>query len=249
MAVVGFGSLAAGAGHLGRCCRWARPFSWVNLVGAVLIVLFGFLFVTVSSRLTGEIGSSSNPISGHDRGHAAVDLPDLPGLLGWTEPPDRLMALSVAAVVCVASSNGGTTSQDLKTGYLVGATPKYQQLAILVGSVTSALVIGWILLLLNQASTVYTKRPENLPTPKHPPARGDAYRPGDRAHGDKPGTAVPRVAGGRGRSRGARHPRGKYLVDDTGRIRYLVDPGINGQVIAPRRRHRGAASSSPRRPS
>ena len=62
----------------------------------------------------------------------------------------------MAAIVCIAASNGGTTSQDLKTGYLVGATPKYQQLAILVGSISSALVIGWILIALNRAGTVYT---------------------------------------------------------------------------------------------
>ncbi|HEV8061468.1 MAG TPA: oligopeptide transporter, OPT family, partial [Gemmataceae bacterium] len=94
--------------------------SWVpqlhmNLVGAVLIVLFGFLFVTVSSRLTGEIGSSSNPISGMTV--ATLLLTCLIFLaLGWDHPEDRLTALSVAAVVCIAASNGGTTSQDLKTG-------------------------------------------------------------------------------------------------------------------------------------
>ena len=63
-------------------------------------------------------------------------------VLGWTDPQHRLIALSVAAVVCIASSNGGTTSQDLKTGFLVGATPKCQQWAILVGAISSALVIG-----------------------------------------------------------------------------------------------------------
>ena len=102
----------------------------MHLLGAVLIVLFGFLFVTVSSRLTGEIGSSSNPDLRHDRGHAAADLPDLPGARAGLHSEYRLTALSVAAVVCIAASNGGTTSQDLKTGYLVGATPKWQQLAI-----------------------------------------------------------------------------------------------------------------------
>ena len=89
----------------------------------MLIVLFGFLFVTVSSRLTGEIGSSSNPISGMTV--ATLLLTCLIFLvLGWTDAEERLIAMSVAAVVCIASSNGGTTSQDLKTGFLVGATPK-----------------------------------------------------------------------------------------------------------------------------
>ncbi len=137
-----------------------QSFPWVpdlhmNPVGAALIVLFGFLFVTVSSRITGEIGSSSNPISGMTV--ATLLLTCLIFLLlGWTNPMDRLTALSVAAVVCIAASNGGTTSQDLKTGYLVGATPKYQQLAIMVGALSSALVIGWILIKLNQAYTIYS---------------------------------------------------------------------------------------------
>ena len=130
---------------------------WVNLAAAVLIVLFGFLFVTVSSRLTGEIGSSSNPISGMTI--ATLLLTCLIFLmLGWTAPPYRLMALSVAAVVCIASCNGGTTSQDLKTGFLVGATPKWQQWAILVGSVSSALVIGVMLMAMNESSTVYSPK-------------------------------------------------------------------------------------------
>ena len=143
----------------------AAVFNWVNLVAAVLIVLFGFLFVTVSSRLTGEIGSSSNPISGMTV--ATLLLTCLIFLvLGWTAPQYRLIALSVAAVVCIASSNGGTTSQDLKTGFLVGATPKWQQWSIVVGSVSSALVIGVILLALNQAGTVYSSK--DLPQPKQP---------------------------------------------------------------------------------
>ena len=70
----------------------------------------------------------------------------------------RLTALSIAAIVCIAASNGGTTSQDLKTGFLVGATPRYQQLGLLVGALSSALVIGFTLILLNDASTTYAKR-------------------------------------------------------------------------------------------
>src|SRR2546422_85383 len=135
----------------------------MNLLGALLILVFGFLFSTVSSQLTGEIGSSSNPISGMTV--ATLLLTCLIFLaLGMTNSEDRLTALSVAGVVCVAASNGGTTSQDLKTGYLVGATPYWQQIAITVGALSSALVIGWILVGLNQASTVYTAK--NLPTLK-----------------------------------------------------------------------------------
>ncbi|MEK6577970.1 MAG: oligopeptide transporter, OPT family, partial [Bdellovibrionota bacterium] len=139
---------------------WIAPTLKMNLIGAILIVLFGFLFVTVSSRLTGEIGSSSNPISGMTV--ATLLITSLVFLaLGWVSPEYRVAALSVAAVVCVAASNGGTTSQDLKTGYLVGATPKAQQIALLIGALTSALVIGYTLEVLNNASTVYSKL--NLP--------------------------------------------------------------------------------------
>ena len=125
-----------------------------NILGAVLIVAFGFLFVTVSSRLTGEIGSSSNPISGMTV--ATLLLTCLIFLIvGWTGPSYYVTALSIGGIVCIAASNGGTTSQDLKTGFLVGATPKYQQIAILVGALASALILGPILLRLNDTSTVY----------------------------------------------------------------------------------------------
>ncbi len=131
----------------------ARPLH-MNLLGALLIVLFGFIFVTVSSRLTGEIGSSSNPISGMTVATllltCAIFL-----LLGWTGPSYYVTALSVGAIVCIAASNGGTTSQDLKTGFLIGATPRLQQISILVGALASALLLGPILLKLNDAATVY----------------------------------------------------------------------------------------------
>ena len=199
-------------------------FSLVSLAGALLIVLFGFLFVTVSSRLTGEIGSSSNPISGMTV--ATLLLTCLIFLtLGWTRNEDRLIAISVAAVVCVAASNGGTTSQDLKTGFLVGGTPRYQQWAIIIGAISSALVIGWTLLALNQTSTIYSRH--NLPTPKEKP---DVAQLTDRARapGDDELYHVWRVnqqvAGQQ------RIPPGKYLVNDSGEICYLVDPGICGTL-------------------
>src|SRR5207247_11299835 len=119
-----------------------------NIIGALLIVAFGFLFVTVSSRLTAEIGSSSNPISGMTV--ATLLLTCLIFLVvGWTGPSSYVTALSVGAIVCIAASNGGSTSQDLKTGFLVGGTPKFQQIAILVGAFASALVLGPILTRLN----------------------------------------------------------------------------------------------------
>src|SRR5438105_11149295 len=121
---------------------------------AILIVIFGFLFVTVSSRLTGEIGSSSNPISGMTV--ATLLLTCLIFVvLGWTGSNYFVTALSIGGIVCIASSNGGTTSQDLKTGCLVGSTPRNQQVSILIGALFSAIILGPILLALNKAGSVY----------------------------------------------------------------------------------------------
>src|SRR5215831_13243573 len=113
-----------------------------NFLAAVLIIIFGFLFVTVSSRITGLIGTSSNPISGMTI--ATLILTCLLFVaIGWTGDAYGPIAICVGAVVCIAAANAGGTSQDLKTGYLVGATPVYQQLGLIIGVVTSAFVIGW----------------------------------------------------------------------------------------------------------
>lgn len=134
----------------------------MNFLGALLILVFGFLFATVSSRLTGEIGSSSNPISG--MAVATLLFTCLIFLImGWTGGRYYVTALSVGAIVCIAASNAGTTSQDLKTGYLVGATPRLQQYAILAGALSSALILGPILLKLNEASTVYVPAAQVAP--------------------------------------------------------------------------------------
>ncbi len=155
MTVVLFGSLALVL-VLAVVPPLGLGLSFQGLLGAVMILLFGFLFVTVSSRLTGEVGSSSNPISGMTIATLLL-VCSIFFILGRTGPSAMLTALTVAAVVCIASCNGGTTSQDLKTGYLVGATPYKQQWAILIGAVTSALVIGLTMLGLNAAGTHYTK--------------------------------------------------------------------------------------------
>ena len=208
--------------------RLGLGFTPLGLVGAVLIVVFGFLFVTVSSRLTGEIGSSSNPISGMTV--ATLLFTCLVFLLmGRTDKWATLTALTVAAVVCIAASNGGTTAQDLKTGFLVGATPRNQQLAILIGALSSALVMGVTLLLLNQAGTVYTTKAEYLPSYRVPDVSRltQTERPGGEYAAKDPNTyRVLHVAEGEL----ADVPQGKYLVDDSGAIRYLVDPAINGRV-------------------
>ena len=189
-----------------------------RIAGAVLILVFGFLFVTVSSRLTGEIGSSSNPISGMTV--ATLLLTCLVFVLqGWVGPEYRVAALSIAGIVCIAASNGGTTSQDLKTGFLVGATPKSQQLAILVGALTSAVVIGFALLVMNNVSTVYTKKAEFLPTIAAPANLTETT--GYEGKDYKVWRVVAAADGVQ---------PGKYLVDESGKAVVLVDPAINGRV-------------------
>ncbi len=150
------GAVLAGIAGLVVMITLAPPLH-MNLVGAILIVSFGFLFATVSSRLTGEIGSSSNPISGMTVATLLLTCLCF-WKLEWTQPAYYLTALSVGGIVCIAASNAGTTSQDLKTGFLVGATPRLQQISILIGALGSALILGPILLRLNQESTVYVPR-------------------------------------------------------------------------------------------
>lgn len=136
----------------------AGEVGWSSAVaGGAMVIVFGFLFVTVSSRLTGEIGSSSNPISGMTVATLMITCLIFLGL-GWTSSKERVLALSIAAVVCVAASNGGTTAQSLKTGFLVGGTPRFMQYAILIGALISGLVIGGTLLQFNNAGTVYSEK-------------------------------------------------------------------------------------------
>jgi putative OPT family oligopeptide transporter len=115
---------------------------------ALLIIVFGFVFVTVSSRIVGIIGSSSNPISGMTIATLMATAMVFVGL-GWTGKVYEPMALVVGGMVCIAAANAGATSQDLKTGYLVGATPRAQQIALFVGATFSALVIGLTVKLLD----------------------------------------------------------------------------------------------------
>ena len=112
-----------------------------KLLLGVLVVIFGAFFVTVSSRIVGLIGSSNNPISG-------MTIATLMGTclvfiaVGWTGKVYEPMALVVGGMICIAAANAGATSQDLKTGYIVGATPKYQQMALFIGAIVSSLAIG-----------------------------------------------------------------------------------------------------------
>jgi putative OPT family oligopeptide transporter len=125
-----------------------------NFLAALFVVVFGFLFVTVSSRIAGLIGTSSNPISGMTiatlMATCAVFL-----VVGWTGGTYSVLALTIGGVVCVAAANGGGTSQDLKTGYLVGATPSKQQVALIIGAMASVFAIGGTLLVMNRGLTTY----------------------------------------------------------------------------------------------
>ena len=123
-----------------------------NFVAAVLMVIFGFLFVTVSSRLVGEIGSSSNPISGMTI--ATLIATCLIFLaVGWTGGAYAAVAISIGAVVCIGSANAGATSQDLKTGYLLGATPSRQQIGLMLGVTFATLIIGFTMAKMDVAFT------------------------------------------------------------------------------------------------
>ena len=217
------------AGCLGLVCilmlvpSLGLGFSPQGLIGAVMILLFGFLFVTVSSRLTGEVGSSSNPISGMTIATLLMTCLIF-WILGRTGPSAMLTALTVAAVVCIASSNGGTTSQDLKTGYLVGATPSMQQWSILVGAVTSAMVIGLTMLALNSAGVHYTNA--NLPQTKfHVPEDAPLERVGKPHQDDTNNYKVVHVRRNDDRNPGV--TPGRYLVGSDGTVGYRTDLPID----------------------
>jgi len=119
-----------------------------NLSASLLVVVFGFLFVTVSSRIVGLVGSSASPVSGMTiatlMATSAIFL-----VKGWTSPAFGALAITIGGVVCIAASNSGDTSQDLKTGYIIGATPRLQQIALIIGVVVSTIVIGFTLNLMN----------------------------------------------------------------------------------------------------
>ena len=133
----------------------------------------------------------------------------------------------MAAVVCIAASNGGTTSQDLKTGFLVGATPKWQQLAIVVGSVSSSVVIGAVLMAMDQSSTVYSTK--NLPQLKQPIDMAALKAAGQRER--MPPMTTRRTTFGTPRKTTRKACRRRSIcVDEQGKIRYLVDPGISGKL-------------------
>jgi putative OPT family oligopeptide transporter len=119
-----------------------------KLLIGVLIIIFGFFFVTVASRIVGLVGSSNSPISG-------MTIATLMGTcliftsVGWSGQFFEPLALVVGGMICIAAANAGATSQDLKTGYIVGATPRYQQLALFIGAIVSSIAIGYVIKVLD----------------------------------------------------------------------------------------------------
>jgi len=208
----------------------------VNLLGAVMIIVFGFFFTTVSSRICGQIGSSANPISGMTIA-SLIGISVVFLLLGWTGIDHRVQAISIACVIAVAVANGGNTSQDLKTGFLIGATPRSQQIAILVGAIAAALAVGWTLTFLNKSYQYQV-----------PETHAGFVAPASGQSADGNVAVFPqtmsgfRVAGGDSVDSRAYQvvrvyvetngvPPGKYLVDPTTHeIRYVADPGIGGRI-------------------
>ncbi|MBK9033480.1 MAG: oligopeptide transporter, OPT family [Myxococcales bacterium] len=203
---------------------FAAPVLDIDFLTALLVVVFGFFFVTVSSRITGEIGSSSNPISGMTIATLLLTC-GLFVLIGRTGVGYKAMALSTAALVCVAASNGGTISQDLKTGYLVGATPRLQQIAIAVGVVTSALAIGiTLLLILGAGESIKPVRYDGVKlTPTSESIKGPDGNHYKVAFQHDTGSIK----------------RGKYMVDDAGTPMFFVESAVEANFPYTLKKHTG----------
>jgi putative OPT family oligopeptide transporter len=227
MNVVVFGSLAIVA------MMWAlltfKPVpnaetgAGANLLAAVFVVFFGFLFVTVSSRICGLIGTSANPISGM----AIATLMATCAMFlaaGWTGGAYSALALTIGGVVCIAAANAGNTSQDLKTGYLVGATPARQQAGLVIGVLASVMVIGGTLILMNKGFERYSPLQMALNLDQLP----EGVRIEDREFLYQQKSYVLINALG-----SSQIEDGKYLYDPTTQqIEVRREPGIGGQQAA-----------------
>ena len=194
-----------------------------NLAASLLIVFFGFLFVTVSSRIVGLIGSSANPISGMTiatlMATSAIFL-----VSGWTAPAFGALAITIGGVVCIASAEAGDTSQDLKTGFLIGASPIKQRYAFLIGIVFSTIAIGGTLNMMNQGLQEFREAPHawDIAAP-HP---GVTVLP--EAHGLMESFPVKQPGGG-----AVTHHKSEYVVlnalgsDELADGKYLYSPATH----------------------
>jgi putative OPT family oligopeptide transporter len=211
-----------------------------NLVAALLVVLFGFLFVTVSSRIVGLIGSSANPISGMTiatlMATAAIFL-----VKGWTAPAFGALAITIGGVVCIAAANAGDTSQDLKTGFIVGATPWKQQLAVMVGVMVSVFSIGLTLNAMNRGLETFKPMKQAIPFSLSSPIPGvhvqQAHFSREHILLTEPNNSTKFVSGSQYVLLNAlgspKLPDGKYLLDPaTGEIVIQWSQGIGSEKAA-----------------
>ena len=191
-----------------------------NLLAGILVVVFGFLFVTVASRISGLLGNSSNPVSGMSIGTlmatCAIFL-----VAGWTAPNYAVLALTIGGVVCIAAAIAGATSQDLKTGYLVGATPVRQQWGLLIGVTISTIAIGITLNLMNTGLQKFITLPKPIAIDVAAlPSGGVKVEQANFAHEGKTYTLINSLGS-------ATIPDGEYLYDrDTRQIGIQYAPGI-----------------------
>jgi putative OPT family oligopeptide transporter len=202
----------------GAATRWFH-----NLFAAVFVVIFGFLFVTVAGRISGLLGNSSNPISGMSIATLMATCAIF-FLAGWTAPNYAVLALMIGGVVCIAAAIAGATSQDLKTGYLVGSTPLRQQLGLLIGVTVSTIAIGATLNLMNRGLEKYI--PTQIPVSLQSLPTGVKIENNSFEHQGKPYVLINALGS-------HEIPDGEYLYDPgTQRIELQWAQGI-GSAAAP----------------
>jgi putative OPT family oligopeptide transporter len=222
----------------------ARVGAIANLAAALLVVVFGFLFVTVSARIVGIVGSSASPVSGMTiatlMATAAIFL-----VRGWTAPAFGALAITIGGIVCIAAANAGDTSQDLKTGYLIGATPWKQQAAVMAGVIISVFSIGATLSAMNNGLETFERLPTAIPISTHLYADGVQDKgPFSRDHftltPHSKDTSAPKEEVSNGHSYTLLNaigsttlPDGKYLLNPaTGQIEIQWIQGIGSEKAA-----------------
>ena len=201
----------------------ARTGLFANLVAALFVIVFGFLFVTVSSRICGLIGTSSNPVSGMTIA-TLIATCAMFLVAGWTGGTYAALAITIGGVVAIAAANAGATSQDLKTGYLVGATPMRQQIGLIVGVFAASFVIGLTLIAMNKGLEKYT--PTVIPVNLAQLPEGVQVESQNYAHAGKTYILINALGS-------SEVPDGKYLYDTaTERIEIQWVQGIGSEEAA-----------------